>query len=90
MPDCAVLFKRLLGDRRVPGRAKLVLALTIPYLASPIDLVPDFVPVLGQLDDALVAAFAIRYAVRNSGRAVVEELWPGSDRGLRAVLALAR
>ena len=85
-----MLFKRLLGDRRVPRRAKLVLGLTIPYLASPVDLVPDFIPVLGQLDDALVVALALRYAVRSAGRPVVEELWPGSERGLRTVLALAR
>jgi uncharacterized membrane protein YkvA (DUF1232 family) len=82
-----VLLKRLLRDRRVPRRAKLVLALVIPYLASPIDLIPDFIPVLGQLDDALVVAFAVRYVARAAGREVVAELWPGSERGLRIVLA---
>ena len=89
MPDCAVLFKRLLNDPRVPRRAKWALALVIPYLASPIDLIPDFIPVLGQLDDALLVAAVFGYVARSAGREVIEELWPGSEGGLRAVLALA-
>jgi uncharacterized membrane protein YkvA (DUF1232 family) len=89
VPDCAVLFRRLLADPRVPRRAKGALWLVLPYLAMPFDLIPDFVPVLGQLDDALVAAAAIGYVVRAAGREVVEELWPGSEAGLRVVLALA-
>jgi uncharacterized membrane protein YkvA (DUF1232 family) len=89
VPDCAVLFKRLLGDPRVPRRAKLALALLVPYLAMPFDLVPDFIPVVGQLDDALLVAATMAYVVRTAGRDVVEELWPGTERGLRIVLALA-
>jgi uncharacterized membrane protein YkvA (DUF1232 family) len=89
VPDCLVLFKRLLGDRRVPRRAKLALALLAAYLAMPFDLVPDFIPVAGQLDDALLVAVTIAYVVRRAGRDVVEELWPGSERALRIVLALA-
>jgi uncharacterized membrane protein YkvA (DUF1232 family) len=58
VPDCAVLFKRLLGDPRVPRRAKAALAVVVPYLAMPFDLIPDFIPVLGQLDDALLVAAA--------------------------------
>jgi uncharacterized membrane protein YkvA (DUF1232 family) len=89
VPDCAVLFKRLIRDRRVPRRAKVALVLLIPYLVSPIDLVPDFIPVVGQLDDAILVALVMRYVVRSAGRDVVEELWPGPERGLAAVLALA-
>ena len=89
MPDCAVLFKRLLRDPRVPRRAKAALALVIPYLASPIDLIPDFIPVLGQLDDALLVVAVFGYVARSSGHEVVTELWPGSQAGLRVVLALA-
>jgi uncharacterized membrane protein YkvA (DUF1232 family) len=73
----------------VPRRAKVALALLVPYLASPIDLIPDFIPGLGQLDDALLVALALRYVVRRAGRNVVEELWPGSADGLRVVLAAA-
>lgn len=90
MPDCVVLFKRLLGDPRVPRRAKTALALVVPYLAMPFDLIPDVIPVLGQLDDALIVVVALRYVARSAGRDVVEELWPGSERGLRVILGAAR
>ena len=89
MPDCAVLFKRLLRDPRVPRRAKVALALVIPYLVMPFDLIPDFIPVVGQLDDALLVAAVFGYVARSAGRQVIEELWPGSERGLRIVLALS-
>jgi uncharacterized membrane protein YkvA (DUF1232 family) len=88
VPDCAVLFRRLLRDQRVPLRAKLMLALAVPYLLSPIDLIPDFIPVLGQLDDALIVVTLFGYVARSAERTVIEELWPGSHRGLRVVLAL--
>jgi uncharacterized membrane protein YkvA (DUF1232 family) len=77
-----------LKDPRVPRRAKLALALVLPYLASPIDLIPDFIPVLGQLDDALIVLAVFGYVARRAGRDVVAELWPGSEEGLRVVLAL--
>jgi uncharacterized membrane protein YkvA (DUF1232 family) len=88
VPDCIVLFRRLLGDRRVPRRAKAALALLVLYLAMPFDLVPDVIPVVGQLDDAILVAVVIAYVTKKAGRDVVEELWPGSHRGLRIVLAL--
>lgn len=84
-----MLFKRLLRDPRVPGRAKAVLVLVIPYLAMPFDLVPDFIPVVGQLDDAIVVAASIAYVTRIAGRTVINDLWPGSERGLQVILALA-
>ncbi len=90
IPDCIVLVKRLLGDDRVPRRAKVALALLVPYLAMPFDLVPDFIPVAGQLDDAIIVAAVLAYVVRRAGRDVVTELWPGGEYGLRAVLSLAR
>jgi uncharacterized membrane protein YkvA (DUF1232 family) len=90
LPDCAVLLKRLLRDPRVPRRTKLPIVLLVPYLASPIDLIPDFIPVLGQLDDAILMAVVLAYVVRLAGRGVVTELWPGSERGLRTVLVLAK
>jgi uncharacterized membrane protein YkvA (DUF1232 family) len=89
IPDCIVLFKRLLQDRRVPRSAKVSVALLVPYLALPFDIVPDFIQVAGQLDDAILVAAVIAYVVRKGGRQIVTELWPGSDRGLSVVLALA-
>ena len=89
IPDCAVLTARLLRDGRVPRRYKLLLAGLLAYLALPFDLVPDFIPVAGQLDDAILVAATMAYVVRRAGCEVVEELWPGSKRGLHVVLALS-
>jgi uncharacterized membrane protein YkvA (DUF1232 family) len=89
LPDCIVLFKRLLRDVRVPRRAKVVLGLLVLYLLMPLDLVPDFIPVAGQLDDAILVAVAIAYVARSAGCSVIEELWPGSERALHVVLALS-
>src|SRR5438874_13743529 len=87
IPDCVILVKRLLGDPRVPRRAKVMLVALVGYLAMPFDLVPDFIPVAGQLDDAILGAAVLAYIVRTAGRDVVEELWTGSERGLRVLLA---
>ncbi len=89
VPDCARLFKRLLLDDRVPLFSKLLLAGAVVYLVMPFDLVPDFIPWLGQLDDALVVAVAVAWVARSAGRDVIAELWPGTEGGLRAVLVLA-
>jgi uncharacterized membrane protein YkvA (DUF1232 family) len=88
IPDCVILVKRLLADPRVPRRAKVVLVVLIGYLVLPFDLIPDFIPVAGQLDDAILVAATLAYVVRVAGRDVVEERWSGSERGLRTVLAL--
>ena len=90
IPDCIVLLKRLLGDERVPLGAKLAVGLLLPYLVLPFDLIPDFIPVAGQIDDALRVAVVIAYVSRRAGRQVIADLWPGSDRGLHVVLAATR
>ena len=72
----------------MPRRAKLALWLVVPYLALPFDLIPDFIPVLGQLDDAVLVALVLRYVVKQAGPAVVEELWQGSERGLQLILSI--
>jgi uncharacterized membrane protein YkvA (DUF1232 family) len=89
IPDCAVLIARLVRDPRVPKSRKLVLVLLGAYLASPIDLIPDFIPVAGQLDDAIIVALVLRSLVRSSGQAVIEEHWPGPERSLSTILKLA-
>ena len=88
-PDCAVLLTRLLRDRRVPRGSKVLVAALIPYLALPFDLVPDFIPVAGQLDDAILVAFVLRRVVRRTDPELIRELWPGPEAGLRLVLRLA-
>src|SRR4051794_22209180 len=89
IPDCLVLVRRLLGDPAVPRAQKLLLGGLIAYLASPIDLVPDFVPIAGQLDDALVVALVLRAVLRGSGAQKVREHWPGPERSLAVLLRLA-
>lgn len=89
VPDCAVLFARLARDSRLPRRYKLLLLGLVGYLALPVDLVPDFLPIVGQLDDAILVAFALRVTLRHAGQEVLQEHWPGSDAGLRMVERLA-
>jgi uncharacterized membrane protein YkvA (DUF1232 family) len=89
VPDCVVLFRRLLGDGRVPRSTKLLLIPAIAYLAFPLDLIPDFIPVIGYLDDAVVLAWALRHIVRVAGPIVVREQWPGPARSLGTLMRLA-
>jgi uncharacterized membrane protein YkvA (DUF1232 family) len=89
VPDCAVLTGRLLRDRRVPRRHKLLLAGLLAYLAFPFDLVPDFIPVAGQLDDVLVTALVLRAFLRAGGAGPAREHWPGPRQSLDLVLRLS-
>jgi uncharacterized membrane protein YkvA (DUF1232 family) len=89
VPDCIVLFRRLLTDDRVPRRAKVVLVTLIAYLAMPFDLVPDFIPVAGQLDDAIVVALGLRLVLRAGGPELLREHWPGPSASLGVVMRLA-
>jgi uncharacterized membrane protein YkvA (DUF1232 family) len=88
VPDCVVLFSRLLRDKRLSGRHKLLVGALIPYLAMPFDLVPDFIPIAGQLDDAVIVAFVLRRVVRKNP-ALIRELWPGPSSSLALILRLA-
>jgi len=89
VPDCAVLFARLARDPRVPRRYKLMLIGVSAYLAMPIDLVPDFIPIAGQLDDAIIVAFALRATLRSAGHPVIADHWPGPPTSLAFVERLA-
>lgn len=89
LPDCVVLFKRLLGDDRVSRGRKLLIGLLVAYLALPFDLVPDFIPVAGQLDDALLVALVLRTVLRGAGPTLVREHWPGPPSSLALMLRLA-
>jgi uncharacterized membrane protein YkvA (DUF1232 family) len=90
IPDCIVLITRLGREPRVPRRRKFLLFALVGYLALPFDLVPDFIPVAGQLDDVIVVALVLRHFVRAGGEPLIRELWPGPERSLALILKLAQ
>ncbi|MEA2403543.1 MAG: hypothetical protein QOE08_190 [Thermoleophilaceae bacterium] len=90
IPDCVVLLERLVRDPRVSRRRRLALVLVGGYLAMPFDLVPDFIPVVGQVDDALLVAIALRGLLRGTGPELLRNHWPGPRAGLAVILRLAR
>lgn len=89
MPDLVRLLRRLTADRTLPTGLRVRLGLMLAYLASPLDLIPDFVPVLGYADDALVVAVALRSVLRRAGPQTLERHWPGTPEGLLALRRLA-
>ncbi|MFI7427874.1 YkvA family protein [Micromonospora sp. NPDC049836] len=90
IPDCLTAVRRLRRDPRVPRRARVAVVLAGLWLASPIDLIPEFLPVIGLLDDIVVVALALRYAGRRVPRPVLLEAWPGEPRLLLRLLGPAR
>jgi uncharacterized membrane protein YkvA (DUF1232 family) len=86
VPACVTTIRRLRRDPRVPRRAKLAVALAGLWLLSPIDLLPEFLPVIGPLDDVVVVALALRYAARQVPREVLVAAWPGEPRLLERLL----
>jgi uncharacterized membrane protein YkvA (DUF1232 family) len=86
LPACLTTVRRLRNDPRVPRRAKLVILLAGLWLLSPIDLLPEFLPVIGPLDDVLVIALALRYAGRSVPRPVLLGAWPADPRLLERLL----
>jgi uncharacterized membrane protein YkvA (DUF1232 family) len=89
IPDCMVLVSRLARDRRISLPRRVALWLVLGYLAFPIDLVPDFLPGIGQLDDAVLLGVALRLLVRGGGGEMVRETWPGPPASLTLVLRAA-
>jgi len=89
IPDLGVLVAALLRDPRVPRRHKLALGALALYLAFPIDLVPDFIPVAGQLDDVIIAAWVLRRLLRAAGPGLLDEHWPGPPESLSVLARLA-
>jgi uncharacterized membrane protein YkvA (DUF1232 family) len=90
IPDCVTTVRRLRADPRVPRRAKVVVLLAGLWVASPIDLIPEFLPVIGPLDDIVVVALALRYAGRHVPREVLLAAWPGEPRLVERLLGSAR
>jgi uncharacterized membrane protein YkvA (DUF1232 family) len=88
LPDLLRLQRRLAADSSVPRAARVRLWLLLAYLAIPIDVVPDFVPVLGYADDAIIATLVLRSVVRRAGAPAVRRHWSGTDDGLAALARL--
>ena len=78
LPACATTVRRLRADPRVPRRARIAVGIALVWVLSPIDLIPEFLPVIGPLDDVVVVALALRYAARQVPRSVLLEAWPAN------------
>ena len=90
LPDVLRLVHRLAGDGTLPRGVRVRLWLLLGYLALPFDLVPDFVPVLGHADDAVVVVVVLRSVVRHAGAAAIDRHWPGTPDGLAALRRAGR
>ena len=90
LPDLIRLLRRLAADPNVPRGVRVRVFLLLAYLLSPIDLIPDFVPVLGYADDVIIVAIALRSVTRRAGQDAVERHWPGTPQGLQVIRQFAR
>jgi uncharacterized membrane protein YkvA (DUF1232 family) len=90
LPDVLRLVRRLAADRSLPRGVRFRLWALLAYLVTPIDLVPDFIPVIGYADDVVVVAWALRSVVRRAGMEALERHWPGTPAGLSVVTRLTR
>ena len=90
LPNLVRMCRTLLRDPRVPRGSKVLVGFAVLWFISPIDLVPEFIPVLGPLDDAILAALVVRHLVKRAGREVVAEAWPGDPSTLERMFRLAR
>ena len=88
LPDVLRLIRRLAADKTLPAGVRVRLGLLMAYLALPFDLIPDFIPVLGYADDAIIVTLVLRSVVRRAGLDAVQAHWPGSDDGFEALCRL--
>jgi uncharacterized membrane protein YkvA (DUF1232 family) len=86
IPNLLMLFRGLLRDPRVPRSGKLWVAFALVWIASPIDLIPEFIPIAGPLDDAIVAALVLRHLLRSTSQEVLSEHWHGDPSTLRTIV----
>ena len=89
LPDVVRLIRRLAGDPKLPRGIRIRLFLLVGYLILPVDLIPDFIPIVGYADDAIIVVWALRSVVRAAGPEALDRHWPGSPEGLQAVRRLA-
>lgn len=89
LPDLIKFFGRLSVDKKLPWRQRIAVMCLVLYLASPVDLVPDFIPLLGYTDDVVITALVLRLVVKSSGREALERNWQGSFTGLQLLEKLS-
>ena len=90
LPNLVVLFRGLVRDPRCPRRTKLLILLAAAWIASPIDLIPEFIPVLGPLDDAVIAALVLRHVLKKAGPEVIRDHWRGDPATIDRLLRISR
>src|SRR5207302_6682340 len=90
LPACATTMRRLRTDSRVPGKVKVALLFAVLWVVSPIDLIPEFLPVIGPLDDVVVVALVLRYTVRHIPAVALLEAWPADRRILERLAPQVR
>jgi uncharacterized membrane protein YkvA (DUF1232 family) len=88
LPDCVTTVRRLRSHPAVPRRAKIAIGIAGLWVLSPIDLIPEFLPVIGPLDDVIVVALAFRFAAHNVPRQVLLDAWPGDPQLMERLLGL--
>ncbi len=86
LPACATMLRRLRKDPRVPRSVKVAIVVAVLWVLSPIDLIPEFLPVIGPLDDIVVVVLVLRYVARRTPRVAIEEAWPGDQKLLERML----
>jgi uncharacterized membrane protein YkvA (DUF1232 family) len=89
LPDLLRLLRRLVADKTLGAGVRIRLALLLVYLLSPIDIVPDFLPVIGYADDVIIVALVLRSVIARAGGEAVRRHWPGTPDGLQLILRLA-
>ena len=89
LPDLLRLVRRLAADRTLPAGVRVRLVLLLGYLLLPIDLVPDFIPVIGYADDAVIVALVLRSVLTRAGPGALARHWPGTPAGLEVILRAA-
>jgi uncharacterized membrane protein YkvA (DUF1232 family) len=86
LPNLLLLFRGLLRDPRCPRRSKALLIFAAAWIASPIDLIPEFIPFLGPLDDAVMAALVLRHVLKKAGPEVIRDHWRGDPATIELLL----
>ncbi len=90
LPDVLRLLRRLAADPTLPRGLRLRLGLVVAYLLMPVDLVPDFIPIVGYADDLIIVAIVLRSVIRSAGADALDRHWPGTPSGLTALKRIAR